>query len=213
MNALDIMPFGRNKGYQIGMVYLFDPGYINWALAETDKFCITDMERLEQFKPFVNPSTGFYYEYIDLDELNFFIHYFDFTELLYLGSVDFKFSEKAKMQNQFKLKRFGQEASKPYWANTKPEDQIYFYQLLDEDLPICELEVKYMGKRLTQRNFPYYLLTFDNSKGVISFLPHCSNCKLALLKDDEIDIEPAFIRLTEGGTYTFLNDNQGFSIG
>ncbi len=107
MNALDIMPFGRNKGYQIGMVYLFDPGYINWALAETDKFCITDMERLEQFKPFVNPSTGFYYEYLALDELNFFIHYFDFTELLYLGSVDFKFSENAKMQNLFKLKRFG----------------------------------------------------------------------------------------------------------
>ncbi|HOK62035.1 MAG TPA: hypothetical protein PK049_10525 [Tenuifilum sp.] len=65
------------------------------------------MERLEQFKPFVNPSTGFYYEYLALDELNFFIHYFDFTELLYLGSVDFKFSEKAKMQNLFKLKRFG----------------------------------------------------------------------------------------------------------
>lgn len=29
MNALDKMNFGRNKGFQIGMVYLYDPGYLD----------------------------------------------------------------------------------------------------------------------------------------------------------------------------------------
>ena len=209
MNALDKMNFGRNKGFQIGMVYLYDPGYLDWALAETDHFFLTDLEYLERFKPHFNAKTGYMYENVSLDDTNFFLDYFSFTELLYLGEYDFKFSPKAKQENKKKMSRFWEAPFKPSWADLRPEDQVYFLQLFHHPITNCEFDFIYMGQRRTERGYPYYLITFDNSKAIVGSLPHCANCKIAFLKDPEMDLSDIFSKLAEGSTcrIAFDNDN------
>lgn len=38
--------FGKYKGYEVGLVFLTNPGYIHWCLFEIDGFYISDLDEL-----------------------------------------------------------------------------------------------------------------------------------------------------------------------
>lgn len=44
--------FGMYSGYDVGLVYIFDPNYIKWCIHNVDEFCIDDLEDLQRYGVF-----------------------------------------------------------------------------------------------------------------------------------------------------------------
>lgn len=44
--------FGIYKGYQIGLIYAFDIGYLEWLILNVDSFFISDLKSLQKFGVF-----------------------------------------------------------------------------------------------------------------------------------------------------------------
>ncbi len=40
------LDFGMYRGYEIGIVYVFDPGYLDWCINNISGFHITDLNEL-----------------------------------------------------------------------------------------------------------------------------------------------------------------------
>ncbi len=46
--------FGLYKGYDVGIIYLFDSRYIEWCIENIDDFCIVDLDELLKYNIFNN---------------------------------------------------------------------------------------------------------------------------------------------------------------
>lgn len=45
-NKYSVFNFGMYKGYEVGLIFVVDPGYIEWCIDEITGFCITDLNEL-----------------------------------------------------------------------------------------------------------------------------------------------------------------------
>jgi len=43
------LDFGMYKGYELGIVFVFDPSYIEWCINNIDNFFISDLNELMQY--------------------------------------------------------------------------------------------------------------------------------------------------------------------
>jgi hypothetical protein len=120
----DIMPFGKNKGLQLSMIYHYQPNYIEWLIFNTDHmaFDLEAFEKLSNPKPFavgavsgsqerkriLNSNKSLLDKYILTDNVNMLIDVrqimrMDQENPAELEEIDFKFSDEAKKVNHSKI--------------------------------------------------------------------------------------------------------------
>ena len=99
------LDFGVYKGYELGIVYVFDPPYISWCINNIDKFCISDLDELKEYGV-VNQEIDWHIKLIGDPNLIPFIDAYDtFQELLEnidLGDNKFIFTEATLSKNKDK---------------------------------------------------------------------------------------------------------------
>ncbi len=100
------LDFGMYKGYELGIVYVFDPPYIDWCINNIDKFCITDLNELKEYGV-INEKLDWQYKMIGDPSLIPNIDIFDtFQELIDnvdLGEKKYKFSDSTINKNESKF--------------------------------------------------------------------------------------------------------------
>jgi hypothetical protein len=96
------LDFGTYKGYDLGIVYIFDPSYIDWCINNIDNFYITDLDELMELAV-VNSNLDWQYKMIGDPSLIPNIDAFDFQDLMdeniSLGNKKYKFSEETLNKN------------------------------------------------------------------------------------------------------------------
>ncbi len=100
------LDFGMYKGYELGIVFVFDPSYIEWCINNIDNFFISDLNELMQYSVY-NEELDCRYRMIGDPSLIPYIDVFDtFQELLEnvdLGDKKYEFSDESIKINQSKF--------------------------------------------------------------------------------------------------------------
>jgi hypothetical protein len=95
--------FGMYRGYVLGIVYVFDPSYIDWCINNINGFHISDLDKLKDFGV-INENIDWHYRLIGDPELIPGIDTFDtfkkLTESTLLGDKKYIFSEKSLIKNK-----------------------------------------------------------------------------------------------------------------
>jgi len=55
-NKSSKLDFGLYKGYELGIVYVFDPSYIEWCIKNLDYFYVDGLEELQSLGTFYNKT-------------------------------------------------------------------------------------------------------------------------------------------------------------
>lgn len=185
MNQYDTFTFGQHRGIEIGVVYLFDSDYIDWALRITSHFFLTDLEELRKIKCLQilnydeSLTVGFagrnlvFNDYVPLK--------FTYVDLKYTGIYQYQFSQEAIEKNEIKLKRFGDQRSK--YVDIDYNDKVIFVQLLKNGYNLFrKVAVKYTGVFHTRAGFDYHRFTFNNLKNTLNIFPPVEYCHLGLFE-------------------------------
>ena len=122
----DIMPFGKNQGLELSIIYKYQPNYIEWLIFNTD-YMVFDLEAFENLpnpKPYaigavsgsqerrriLDSNKSLIDKYILTDNVNMLI---DVRQIMRmeqenpseLEEINFKFSQEAKKVNESKIKQ------------------------------------------------------------------------------------------------------------
>lgn len=96
-NRFTVFSFGKYKGYELGIIYMCDPGYIEWCINNMDDFFVEDLDILMNIGV-LNPNLSWQYRAIGeasivpgIDTFDTFQEYLDnFGEI---NLPKFKFNE------------------------------------------------------------------------------------------------------------------------
>ncbi len=127
LHSYSPLPFGKFKGYQLGMIYLLAPNYINWMLEETVKanYCVGDIEFLQSLKVinrFGESGWLAHHTEVDVEEFRrLWRPYVSFSDMKFSGTSDYSFSGLALATNTEKLSHIAQ--SKIAKLPIVPEDR------------------------------------------------------------------------------------------
>jgi len=97
--------FGKYKGYVLGMVYVFDPSYIEWCIKNIIGFCITDLDELVQISVMDEFPSWKYPDPSMIPGLNIFDTFQEFIDNYKLGDEKFTFDRNVFSINQSLLNR------------------------------------------------------------------------------------------------------------
>ncbi|HPS72614.1 MAG TPA: hypothetical protein PLM70_10185 [Bacteroidales bacterium] len=99
------LDFGMYKGYELGIVYVFDPSYVDWCINNIDRFYISDLDELKEYGV-INEKLDWQYKMIGDPSLIPNIDIFDtFQELIdnvNLGEKKYNFSDETLKKNESK---------------------------------------------------------------------------------------------------------------
>lgn len=97
------LDFGMYKGYELGIVYVFDPSYVDWCINNIDRFYISDLDELKEYGV-INEKLDWQYKMIGDPSLIPNIDIFDtFQELIdnvNLGEKKYNFSDETLKKNE-----------------------------------------------------------------------------------------------------------------
>jgi hypothetical protein len=97
-----VLNFGKFKGYEIGIVYVFSPAYIEWAIDNIEDFCIVDLDELMQYSV-IDETPGWIYTDASLiPNIDVFDTFKELIENVDLGSEKYEFSEDTLAKNREK---------------------------------------------------------------------------------------------------------------
>lgn len=158
LNATTRLPFGKYKGIELGLIYLFSPSYINWMLEKTS-YTVEDVDFLADLKVIDRfGKQGFVAHYADVDreELeNLWLPHVNFEDIKYSGFRNFSFSKLALEKNEERLASIGIARTRTALPEAKREVNIFY--------PSTGLEVK----KVTMT--PTKFSTGSKGKTIVSF--------------------------------------------
>jgi len=97
------LDFGMYRGYELGIVYVFDPTYIDWCINNLDRFHIEDLHKLTEYGV-INEKLDWEYKMIGepslIPNIDVFETLQELLENIDLGTIKYKFSEKTIEKNQ-----------------------------------------------------------------------------------------------------------------
>ncbi|MCO5275251.1 MAG: hypothetical protein M9900_10065 [Flavobacteriales bacterium] len=100
------LDFGMYQGYELGVVYVFDPWYIDWCINNINKFYISDLNELKEFSVLGEHKDLTMVRMVGEPSANPYIDVFgSFQELIdevILGDVKHIFSDSTIQKNESK---------------------------------------------------------------------------------------------------------------
>jgi hypothetical protein len=101
------LDFGMYDGYRLGVVYLFDPEYLEWCIKHINRFHLHDINQYKQYKVYYKNPSIMHRIYKEPHILSHYIDYFDtieeFISILGPGSIEFYFSEEVITLNNSRV--------------------------------------------------------------------------------------------------------------
>jgi hypothetical protein len=97
--------FGMYKGYELGIVYAFDPIYVEWCIQNIDSFYINDIEKLSRNKVVYKPVSYQAFREFGHAEHHILINEFKNIQDLNVSGINnsiFSFSVESKILNEKK---------------------------------------------------------------------------------------------------------------
>ncbi|MDG1277000.1 MAG: hypothetical protein P8O16_06940 [Algoriphagus sp.] len=181
LNATTKLPFGKYRGIELGIIYLFSPSYINWML-ESTSYAIEDIDFLSSLKVinrFGNQGFVAHYADIDREELeNYWIPDVNFEDIKYSGFRDFSFSKYALEKNEDRLATIGIARTRAVVPEDQREINI-FYPSTGVEAKKVELKpLKYIKSSKGKTMVSFELNNLNNQ---INFLPSRSKLKVSSL--------------------------------
>ena len=99
------LDFGMYKGYDLGIVYVFDPSYINWCINNIDRFHISDLNELKELGV-INQKLDWQYKMIGdpslIPNIDIFGTFQELIENIDLGNKKYTFSDETLEKNSNK---------------------------------------------------------------------------------------------------------------
>ena len=100
------LDFGMYKGYELGIVYVFDPSYIDWCINNIERFHITDLMELKEYsvinkdlewqiRDFGDPSL--------ISNIDVFETFQELIDNAILGDDKYEFSDETLKINECKI--------------------------------------------------------------------------------------------------------------
>ena len=187
MNQYSILKFGAHKGKQVGEIFLYDPGYIDWLLRETKEVYLTDIEELKLLKCLEIPATwdsiiaSVALERKMLSPINLY-NRFEFSDVKYSGKYRYNFTQVALSNHTIKAVQHNEKII-PYTEIDYNNKLILLNFFAGE--AILKTEMTYVGSDSTKFGIIYHKFIFSNTDGVINFLPKVKSCLIGIsdLKD------------------------------
>lgn len=179
----DRMPFGKFKGVEVGMVYMFEPDYLDWLFVNTD-IVLVDIEEAKSLKVITSKNslnwlihTGI----IGKEIYEFEFSVFTFRDIKYNGFEIYNFSKTALEANEKKLN----PNKKIQFIDNKPLDIVYFTILfLSHEKGKIKYPYKnpykYIGSGHTGKSEFYEIFEYDNTNNCFDKLPKIKNCRVGL---------------------------------
>ncbi len=100
-----ILDFGMYKGYELGIVYVFDPSYVDWCINNISKFFISDLEILKDINV-VNENLEWQYRSIGdpslISDIDRFVTLKELIENVDLGNNKYIFKKETLQLNRNK---------------------------------------------------------------------------------------------------------------
>lgn len=91
------LDFGMYKGYELGIVYLFDPSYVEWCINNIENFCVPDLEELMEYSV-QNENLDWHYRMVGdpslIPNIDFFDAFEEVVENVNLGDKKYFFAEE-----------------------------------------------------------------------------------------------------------------------
>lgn len=184
LHSYSKMPFGKFKGFELGMVYLLDPSYINWMMLETKmvNYCVGDFEFLESLKV-INRfgDQGWLAHHVEADTEEFkklWRPFVGFADLKFSGKEDYNFSSFALEANNEKLS----EIHKFRISKTKlvPEDErIRYIFYPGTGISTGTVSMLPTSVSTNSRGLPCVNFLMNNEQGDFSFYPARKDLKVA----------------------------------
>ncbi|MDD2634794.1 MAG: hypothetical protein PHW82_04775 [Bacteroidales bacterium] len=173
--------FGQFKGIEIGMIYLIKPDYIEWVLANTDKYLV-DIEDAKTMKVIhdmnINSRVNLYGSGLN-DEIlgEKFYKRFSFKELMHSGFIDFKFSPSSLQYNDEKIALNGDNKQPVSFKYS--DDSIMHFIIEINDLPNISFKAKCLDFCKTAEGQQYFVFSFDNSIPIVPVLRKTQDFRIA----------------------------------
>lgn len=128
------------QGYELGIVYIFDPAYIDWCINNIDRFYISDLEELKEIGV-INESLDWQYRMIGdpslIPNIDIFETFQEFTENVELGDRKYIFNEETLKINDSKKNSYnsnqGYDEEEEYGGYYDSDD----YYESDDTCPAC----------------------------------------------------------------------------
>ena len=109
-NKRSVLDFGMFKGYQLGVVYLFDPAYIDWCINNVDDFYIPDLDELKEIGVY-NKSIDWQYKLIGdpslIPNIDVFTTFDEYIENVAPGQNKYPFSDETIKLNYSRASLYG----------------------------------------------------------------------------------------------------------
>lgn len=184
LHSYSKMPFGKFKGFELGMVYLLDPSYINWMMLETKlvNYCVGDFEFLESLKVIDRfGDQGWLAHHVEADTEEFkklWRPFVGFADLKFSGKEDYCFSSFALETNQEKLS----EIPKIRISKTKliPEEERTRYIFYPgTGISTGTVSMLPISVSTNSRGLPCVNFLMNNEQGGFSFYPARKDLKVA----------------------------------
>ncbi len=160
--------FGKYKGYELGIVFLINPSYINWCINNIDDFYVFDLAVLEEFCLVKNPENwekrliGKTKLFQKLDSRITFQEFFD---NVYLSDRKYKLPDETLRTNELKLQ------NKPFKKKIINQNNI-----LNDELIIDEED--YIITIAKDKVYVSWddLKTFGEKNGLCDYYDNCYGC-------------------------------------
>jgi len=132
--------FGMFKGYELGIVYVFDPSYIDWCINNINGFCVIDLDELQKYSV-VNPEVDVRIKMVGepslIEGIDIFETFEELVENLEIGNNKYEFSQKTIDKNSINaalIDDFEHNSNMDYsdeWNNST-------HCFVDDDPSVCE---------------------------------------------------------------------------
>ena len=134
-----VLDFGMFKGYELGLVYVFDPSYIDWCINNIDGFCVIDLDELLNYSV-VNTELDVRIRMVNepalIKGIDFFSSFQELIENLNIGDKKYIFNQETIFRNKMNLPKrrsflFDDNAFADDFDNSN-------HCFVDDDPSVCE---------------------------------------------------------------------------
>ncbi len=134
------LDFGMFEGHELGIVYVFDPSYIDWCINNINGFCVIDLDELQKHsvvKPKVDVRIKMVGEPGLIEGVDIFGTFKELVENIEIGNNKFEFNQETIEINSSNIAQDEDDKQDSYMDYSEGWDNSA-HCFVDDDPSVCE---------------------------------------------------------------------------